>query len=104
MFENKNNRYITRGVNSTLSIQLQLLLWNLIDTLEQEESTELDYLQVFNLKRITDNEKYNLIITHSQEVPKYEKKYMFYVDNPINVKIYVIDDGEYTTMLLAEEY
>lgn len=104
MFENKNNRYITRGVNLTLSTQLQLLLWNLIDTLEQEESTELDYLQVFNLKRITDNEKYNIIITRSQEVPKYEKKYMFCVDNPINMKIYVIDDGEYTTMLLAEEY
>lgn len=44
MFEDKNNRYITRGANSALSIQLQLLLWNLIDTLGQEESTKLDYL------------------------------------------------------------
>ncbi|MBZ9633375.1 DUF960 domain-containing protein [Clostridium sp. FP1] len=104
MFEKKNNRYITRGVNATLSIHLQLLLWNLIDTLEQDKSIELDYLQIFKFKRITDNEKYNLIITHSQEVPPYEKKYMFHVDNPIDEKVYVIDDGEYSTMLLAEEY
>lgn len=104
MFENKNNRYITRGVNSTLSIQLQLLLWNLIDTLEQDKNIKLDHLQIFKFKRITDNEKCNIVITHSQEVPPYEKKYMFHIDNSIDMKVYVIDDGEYTTMLLAEEY
>lgn len=104
MFEKKNNRYITKGVNKTLSIHVQLLLWNLIDTLKEDGKIELDYLQVFRFKPITGNEKYNLIITHSQEVPPYEKKYMFQVENPIDVKIFVIDDGEYTTMLLAEEY
>lgn len=104
MFEKKNNRYITRGIISTLSIQLQLLIWNLIDTLEQDKNIEMDYLQVFRLKRITDNETYNLVITHSQEVPPYEKKYLFHIDNPIDMKIFVIDDGAYTTMLLADEY
>jgi hypothetical protein len=104
MFEKKNNRYITKGANETLSIHLQLLIWNLIDTLEQDKSIKLDYLQVFKFKHITGNEKCNLIITHSQEVSPYEKKYMFLVDNPINEKVYVIDDGKYTTMLLAEEY
>lgn len=104
MFKKKNNRYITRGVNSILSIQLQLLIWNLIDTLEQVKNIELDYLQVFRLNRITDNETCNLVITHSQEVPPYEKKYMFHIDNPIDVKIFIIDDEKCTTMLLEEEY
>lgn len=104
MFDKKDNRYITRGVNTTLSIHLQLLLWNLIDTLKQSKSIELDYLQIFSFKHIVDNDKYNLVITHSQEVPPYEKEYKFYVDKPVNKKVYVIDDKTYTTMLLAEEY
>ena len=104
MFEDKNNRYITRGANETLSIHLQLLLWNLIDTLKKDENIELDYLQVFRFKYVTNNEKYNLSITHSQEVPPYEKKYLFNVDNPINEKVFVIDSEDYATMLLAEEY
>lgn len=104
MFDKKDNRYITRGANATLSIHLQLLLWNLIDTLKQNKSIELDYLQIFNFKHIVNNDKYNLVITHSQEVPSYEKEYKFHVDKPVDKKVYVIDDGTYTTMLLAEEY
>lgn len=104
MFEKKNNRYITRGVNTTLSIHLQLLMWNLIDTLKQDKNIKLDYLQIFRFKHIVDNDKYNLLVIHSQEVPSYEKKYKFYVDKPVDEKVYVIDDGMYTTMLLAEEY
>lgn len=77
MFEKKSNRYITRGVNSTLSIQLQLLIWNLIDTLEQDKNIDLDYLQVFRLKRITDNETCNLVVTHSQEVPLMKRSIRF---------------------------
>lgn len=103
MFEDKKNRYITRGANKNLS-HVQLLLWNLIDTLKQDKHIELDYLQVFKFKRIANNEKYNLSITHSQEVPPYEKEYLFSIDNPVDEKVYVIDDGKYTTMLLAEEY
>ncbi|MBW6411330.1 DUF960 domain-containing protein [Clostridium weizhouense] len=104
MFENKSSRYITRGVNETLSIHMQLLLWNLIDTLKEDKNIEVDYLQVFRFKHITNNEKYNLSITHSQEVPEYKKEYLFNVDNPISEKVFVIDSGDYATMLLAEEY
>lgn len=104
MFEKKDNRYITRGVNSTLSIHLQLLLWNLIDTLKQDKSIELDYLQIFDFRHVVNDGKHNLIIRHSQEVPPYEKEYKLYVDKPVDKKVYVIDDGTYATMLLAEEY
>ncbi len=104
MFENKSSRYITRRANETLSIHLQLLLWNLIDTLRADENIELDYLQVFKFKCITNNETYNISITHSQEVPEYKKEYLFNVDKPINEKVFVIGSGDSSTMLLAEEY
>ena len=47
MFDNKN-RYITRRINENLDIRLQILLWNLIDSLK-EKNQGLDYLQVFNI-------------------------------------------------------
>jgi len=101
MFD-KNNRYISRGANEALNMIQQLLLWNLIDSLEQRKKS--DYLQIFQFKRIHWNDKYNLMITHSREVPPYEKTYMLYPENPIDVKVYVIDDVDHSTMILASEY
>lgn len=45
-------------------------------------------------------------IIHSQEVPAYSKTYTFNCTEQecVSGKIFVIDDGEYCTMLLAEEY
>lgn len=39
-----------------------------------------------------------------QEEPEFEKTYVFPMEEPIYEKIFVIDDGEHSTMLLAEEY
>lgn len=46
----KENRYITRWVNEKLDLQLQILLWGLVDDLKIEK----DYLQVFKLSRVAD--------------------------------------------------
>lgn len=43
----KENRYITRGIDERLDLQLQLLLWSLVDDLKIEK----DYLQVLNFRR-----------------------------------------------------
>ena len=59
-----------------------------------------DYLQVFSLS--ADGEKQ--IVKHTQEVPVYNKEYVFEFENPVAEKIFVIDDETHTTMLLAEEY
>lgn len=92
-----NSRYITRGVNERIEPFWQLAMWNMIDSL----SIEKDYLQVFSL--IWKNGM--LIITHSQEQPFYKKVYTFPCElTEKTEKIYVIDSGEYSTMLLAEEY
>ena len=46
----KDNRYVTRGVNEEVDIRLQLIMWSMIDKLNDEGNVELDYLQVFQNK------------------------------------------------------
>lgn len=42
MFD-KENRYITRGINEKIDLQLQILLWSLVDNLKIEK----DYFAIF---------------------------------------------------------
>ena len=98
MFD-KENRYITRGVNEKVDLSLQILLWNLVDDLKVEK----DYLQVFKLSRVGDI----INIEHTQEVPEYKlfiKVNAEDLEFKEDIKIYVIDSGAYSTMLLSEEY
>ena len=90
-------RYLTRGVQNEIPFDLQMFMWYLINNLNEPK----DYLQVFRLS-VSDNG--NQRIVHEQEVPEYRKEYDIHVDTPINAKVYVIDDGDHCTMLLAEEY
>ena len=70
---NKSNRYMTKGINQTLDISLQIMLWQIIDDFKDTKEIELDYLQVFKIRR----NKNELIIEHTQEVPEYKKVYLF---------------------------
>ena len=94
MFQNK--RFLTRGVQAELPRELQLFLWNCIDQLPEER----DYFQVFALKEIDGKQH----IHHFSEQPEYSKEYQISTEKPITAKIYVIDDIDHSTMLLAEEY
>lgn len=99
----KDNRYVTRGINEKINIKLQVLMWNLIDDLKSRANAKLDYLQIFNLRKEMDF----VIIEHSQEVPEYKDVHAVYIEGvevEEDIKIYVIDNEEYSTMLLAEEY
>ena len=49
-----------------------------------------------------DNGKQKIV--HEQEIPEFRQEYILPADTPINAKVYVIDDGDHSTMLLAEEY
>lgn len=98
----KKNRYITRGINEKLDFRLQLTLWNMIDRLK-EERKEIDYLQIFKVRKYEEK----IMIEHSQEVPKYEEKYVLNLDDiQINeiIRVFVIDNNQYSTMMLEEEY
>ena len=74
---------------------------NLIDGLANTQKHQQDYLQIF---RLTIAEDGSQILQHSQENPHYTASYKLYILNPIHAKVYVIDDGDHSTMLLAEEY
>lgn len=99
-----NNRYVTRGVNTEVDIRLQILMWNLIDKINNDKSINVDYLQVFNISK-KDNK---IFIQHSQEVPEYKKLYEIRNVKDIEVedklKLFVIDEVDHSTMLLAQEY
>ena len=94
MFSSK--RYLTQGVQSKIPIELQLFMWECIDSMPEPK----DYFQVFRFRAV-DNFQ---CITHITETPEYQKKYKFASSNPITAKVYVIDDETHSTMLLAEEY
>lgn len=99
-----NNRYFTRGINEEVEESIQIELWNFIDLLKLKEELQLDYLQVFELKEISNNTTFNQEIIHFQEEPYYKRYYLVSVDKPVSTKIYVIDDLEQSVMMLAEEY
>ncbi len=92
------DRYLTRGVSNEIPLEIQLLLWSMIEDVKVKK----DYLQVFEIEPIKDN---LLRIEHRQEVPKYKKEIVVR-NTGINskVKLFVIDDGEYSTMMLSKEY
>lgn len=99
MFDNP--RYISHSVDNNLSPFMQMLLWEMIDSMDMEQ----DYLQIFKLIPVNINGIMVQKIIHTQEKPKYEKIIILNrLTLPINAKIYVIDDGEHSTMLFAEEY
>lgn len=97
----KENRYVSREANEVIDIRLQLIMWNLIDELKQKK--EVDYLQIFRLRK----KEGRVIIEHEQEVPPYKEQYELRENNisiEHDIKIYVIDSTDYSTIILAEEY
>lgn len=99
MFEGR--RYTTKGVVETIPEELQLAMWSMIDGMEVRKK---DYLQVFKLKSAVDSNRRVQHIRHIQEVPRYSREVTLETDSPVDAKVFVIDDGDHCTMLLAEEY
>ena len=99
MFNGK--KYVSRQANEIVPIEIQILMWSMIDELKYK--MELDYLQIFRLKK----KENGVIIEHEQEVPPYKEQYELqqsHVSIEHDIKIYVIDSIDYSTMILAEEY
>ena len=91
-----NNRYLTCGIDSKIPLDLQLFMWECVDQLPLKR----DYLQVFDLEQVGTMQS----ITHRSEEPEYRKVYLLPSEKPITEKLYIIDDGDHFTMLLASEY
>ena len=92
----QGQRYLTRGVQRSIPFELQFFMWECIDQLPEHK----DYFQVFKLT-IQDGKQH---ISHESEQPEYHKEYDIDTANPIEAKVYVIDDDTHCTMILAEEY
>ena len=92
----EQKRYLTCGVDRNIPLELQLFLWECVERMPAPK----DYLQVFELKPVGKLQS----ITHSSEEPEYRMEYLLPAEKPITEKLYIIDDGNHSTMLLAEEY
>ncbi|WP_222838854.1 DUF960 domain-containing protein [Ilyobacter polytropus] len=90
---------MTRGFQQEIPLELQLTIFQLIDELNTKGN--MDYLQVFQLE--AENE-FIQRLEHRSESPEYKKKYRFVFTRPVTAMVFVIDDGDHTTAMLAEEY
>ena len=96
-------RYITRGIDNKLPLDIQLILFQSIE-LMRGKVEELDWLQVMTLDTIIKDGIKVLHITHEQEQPEGKLEYYIPVEYKLKCKVFVIDDVNYMTMLFAEEY
>ena len=98
MFKKSRDRYLTIGVDEKIPIDIQIFMWEAVDNMPEPK----DYLQVFNLTVQNGLQ----IIRHTSEKPKYEMTYILtsLLTKAVTAKVYIIDDGDHCTMLLAEEY
>ncbi len=97
MFEKNKPRYLTRGIDESIPLDIQVFMWNAVDRMPRPK----DYLQVFRLSF----ENGLQVIHHTAEQPKHEMTYILTsMTRAVTAKVYIIDDDENCTMLLAEEY
>lgn len=97
MFERSKGRYLTRGVDAEILIDIQIFMWEAVDNMPEPK----DWLQVFNLSV----ENGLQIIHHTSEQPEFDMTYILTaLTKAVTAKVYIIDDGDHCTMLLAEEY
>lgn len=96
MFEKSKGRYLTRGVDAEIPLYLQVFLWECMDRMPEPK----DYLQVFRLS----GDHGLQVVYHTAEQPQFAMTYFVLAEKSITAKVYIMDDGEHCTMLLAEEY
>ena len=103
-YQFNGEKYITKGIAEMLPSTVQILIFSGIDIMRKKTDGKLDYLQVFTLKTFGENENMLLNIMQEQETPERHINYVIPTDKTINTKVYIIDDIDHVTMLLAEEY
>ncbi|MDK2937378.1 MAG: hypothetical protein PWP62_2386 [Eubacteriaceae bacterium] len=100
-----NDAYMTRGFQSEIPAITQVVIY---DCLEKAKHSlkEMNYFQVFELRKIRSNGVSLQEIVHFQEVPAFKETLVLELPESqiIETKIYAIDDGTHHTFLLASEY
>lgn len=98
-----SHRYITRGVADEIPIGIQMMLFESIEIM-REKVSELDWLQVMKLEGITKDGISVLHILHEQEIPEGHIEYYLPYEFEGKQTVFVVDDIDHVTMLLASEY
>nr|WP_320024557.1 DUF960 family protein [uncultured Acetobacterium sp.] len=100
-----NPGYMTRGFQAEIPIETQQMIFTLMNKAKQTLPA-MDYLQVFKLDKVSSNGSFLQCLTHTQEIPPFEETVFLVLpeDQIITTKIFVIDDGDHHTFLLASEY
>lgn len=89
----------------SIPYEVQKFLWECLDNLVLKGEA-LDYLQIFTLTKVETM----LTVTHEQEEPIAFRREYNLLDTDITklerkeIKLYVIDNHDYSIMLLADEY
>lgn len=99
----RGHQYKTSGVDHYVPQEVQLAIWSYIDS-RRNQQIPFDYLLVFELKPSQkDGVKMQLIDCH-QEVPEHRDEISVICEEPISEKLFLIDDIDHVTLLLATEY
>ena len=101
--------YATSKVENNISNEVVDVLYHLIVLCRAQLDGKLDYLQVFNIKNIINEEENLLVIEHKQEMPEYKTEIYVPGLKCENCKLFWISDSdengnEYSTLMYAEEY
>lgn len=91
--------YSTVGIQEKMPFSLQMICLELL--MRRKEEGNMDYFHIFELS-VTQQGKQQ--ICHKQEQPSYESMVEIEVENPIELKVWMIDEVEHVTLLLPEEY
>lgn len=95
----RNYRYISSGVLSNIEEHTQLAMWQLIDGLKIRK----DCIQVFELTSVYVDGITLQKIFHFQEQPAYQEEVLLPAFNPVDLVVYVIDEGGHSSMILSGE-
>ena len=98
-----SHRYITRGVTAEIPIGIQMVLFESIEIM-REKVSELDWLQIMKLEGITKDGVSVMHILHEQEVPDGYIEYYLPCEFEGKQTVFVVDDVDHVTMMLASEY
>jgi hypothetical protein len=95
-----NERYVSKGVGAVIPAEVCAVLWAMIDALKVT-GIEVSGYQFFTLSPQNEGQK----IVHSQEQPDYTRDTTLPLNcSPVQERIYAIDNGEYSAMILSSEY
>lgn len=95
-------KYVTKAVSEEISVEIQALLWGLMDILATKRKERMDYLQVFEISAT----KKHIHIVNKQEKPPIQEKFVFGNVSIVtkNVVVWIIDDHEKQVMLFPSDY